>query len=491
MTLYSSIGNCTPSAVPYPVILGAEFVAIEAQPVLNYNGSDIENRLWHNHGLLPTNASVNFCNVTLTHTHPGKDDMLHTQIWLPLHSTWNRRMVDGGVQIENALSVASWALTSPGNVDYNALQNFAFNGLIDGAMATKQVIESFYGHGPDYSYWNGCSQGGRQGYMFAQKFPKVFDGIAAAAPAINWSSFFFSSTFPQQVLSELAQNGLKRFPHECEFLSLRRAAIAACDANGGPVDGLISDMASCKFDARSMIGSPSNCSSPGAPSVISEAAAMAMNALWQGAQTSDGSFLWYPHGYQTDPTAFYGTLDNTCSDNGTCVPERNTLFTHWIKYFVKKDPDFDLNNMTRQDFVRAFNAGTRDYNSIIDTDYPDLRELRAAGGKLLTYHGLADQSIPYGGTGDYYDRVSALHPALHDFYRYFEVPGAAHCEAGQGGVPTGLFSALVDWVENGIAPETLVARNAEDRERLLCQYPKKAVFTGDSANYTVADFVCQ
>jgi hypothetical protein len=230
--------------------------------------------------------------------------------------------------------------------------------------------------------------------MFAQKFPEVFDGIAAAAPAINWSSFFFSSTFPQQVLSELTQNGLKRFPHECEFLSLRTAAIAACDANGGPVDGLISDMASCKFDARSMIGSPSNCSSSGAPSVISEAAAMAMNALWQGAQTSDGSFLWYPHGYQTDPTAFYGTLDNTCSDNGTCVPERNTLFTHWIKYFVKKDPDFDLNNMTRQDFVRAFNAGTRDYNSIIDTDYPDLREFRAAGGKLLTYHGLVSPTLP-------------------------------------------------------------------------------------------------
>lgn len=259
-------------------------------------------------------------------------------------------------------------------------------------MATKQVIESFYGHGPDYSYWNGCSQGGRQGYMFAQKFPEVFDGIAAAAPAINWSSFFFSSTFPQQVLSELAQNGLERFPHECEFLSLRRAAIAACDANGGPVDGLISDMASCKFDARSMVGSPSNCSSSGAPSVISEAAAIAMNALWQGAQTSDGSFLWCPHGYQTDPTAFYGTLDNTCSGNGTCVPERNTLFTHWIKYFIKKDPDFDLNNMTRQDFVRAFSAGTRDYNSIIDTDYPDLREFRAAGGKLLTYHGLVSST---------------------------------------------------------------------------------------------------
>jgi feruloyl esterase len=315
MALHQAIGNCTPGAIPYPVIFGAEFVAIEAQPVLNYTGSDIEIRLWHNHDLLPNNISVDFCNVTLTHAHPGKNDTLRTRIWLPLNPTWNSRMlmaggggwsagidqaapgmfggltegfatslVDGGVHIENPTSVASWALTSPGNVDYNALQNFAFNGLIDGAMATKQVIESFYGHGPDYSYWNGCSQGGRQGYMFAQRFPDIFDGIAAAAPTINWSPLFLSSTFPQQVLFELAQDGLKDFPHKCELLSLRQAAIAACDDNDGLMHRLISDPESCKFNARSMIGSPANCSSSGEPSLISEAAALAMTAMWKGAQ---------------------------------------------------------------------------------------------------------------------------------------------------------------------------------------------------------------
>lgn len=409
-----AMSNCTPQAIPYPVIFGAEFVSIEAQPVLNFTVSGLS-PIWINHGSLP-NITVDFCNVTLTHTHPGKNDMLRTQIWLPLNPKWNSRMlmaggggwsagfessvssmygavtdgyatstVDGGIHVENGASPASWSLTSPGNVDYNALQDFAFNGLIDGALATKSVIKSFYGQSPEYSYWNGCSQGGRQGYMFAQRFPDIFDGIAAAAPAINWSPFFFSSTFPQQVLFELE---LDEFPHPCEYDSLRQAAIAACDGNDGLIDGLVSDPDDCSFNPRVLVGSPINCSVSAGPSVISEAAALAMEAVWQGARTGNGSFLWYPHGYEAEVTAGFNILQSTCSANRSCLPSRLTLFTHWIQYFVKKDPNYNLNNMTRQEWVSAFHAGKREYNSIIGTDYPDLSEFRASGGKLLTYHGL-------------------------------------------------------------------------------------------------------
>jgi feruloyl esterase len=413
-----AIQNCTPGAIPSPSVFGAQFVDIIAQPVLNFTNSGFDTPLWLNHGLLP-NTSVDFCNITLTHTHPGKNDTLRTQIWLPLNPKWNNRMlmaggggwsagfeaafssiygsltegyatltVDGGVDNGNSSTSKAWAQTSPGNVDYDQLQNFVFNGLIDGAMAGKQVIENFYGSSPDYSYWSGCSQGGRQGYMFAQRFPDVFDGIAAAAPAINWNPLFFSALFPKQVLYELAQNGLKEFPHECEFLSLRQAAIAACDGNDGLVDGLVSDPDMCNFDPRSLIGSPVNCSSSGGPSAISESAALAMHAQWNGAETSNGSSLWYPYGYEADPTSFIGTLVNTCSSNGTCVPFQESLFTDWLRLFVKKNPNYDSTNMTRQEYVSAYKAGTREYNSIIGTDDANLEEFRAAGGKLLTYHGL-------------------------------------------------------------------------------------------------------
>ena len=111
--------------------------------------------------------------------------------------------------------------------------------------------------------------------------------------------------------------------------------------------------------------------------------------------------------------------------------------------------------------------------------------------KRLTFLVKADGAIPYGGTRDYFDRVSVLDPELRDYYRYFEAPGARHCIDGQGGSPHETFQALVDWVEKGIAPETLTARNAEDKERLLCLYPKKAVFKGNPSEYTAQDFVCE
>ena len=415
---FSSIANCSPRAITNPVIFGAEFLTIEASPVWNYTSGGVPNINNPNPGV---DARVNFCNITLTHTHPGKSSRLHTQIWLPLNATWNKRWmmaggggwsagstlafqsmsaaidagyatstIDGGVAMEDMLSAASWALTSPGNVDYDALQDFASRGLIDGALATKSVIESVYGTGPEYSYWSGCSQGGRQGYMFAERYPDVFDGISANAPAINWNSVFFGGTYPQQVLYEL---DLDAYPLPCEYDSLTLAAIAACDGNDGLIDGLISDPDGCLFDATTLIGkAATQCHSPDGH-VISEAAALAMNALSQGPLSSNGMGLWYGHGHEANATGELSIMASTCSNNGTCVPNRLSLFIDWLKYFVKKDPGYNLNNMTRQEWVSALHAGEREYASIINTNYPDLSDFRASGGKLLTYHGLVSITI--------------------------------------------------------------------------------------------------
>jgi feruloyl esterase len=296
--------------------------------------------------------------------------------------------VDGGVENENGSSVAEWALSSPGNVDYNALQDFAFNGLIDGALIAKSIIKTFYHSPPTYSYWDGCSQGGRQGYLFAQRFPDVFDGIAAAAPAINWSPFFFAGTYPHQVFYELNTTG---FPHPCEFEALEKAAIAACDGLDGLTDGLISDPDKCYVDPRTLVGSTVNCSATGGPSTISANAAIIMEAVWEGPRTQNGSFLWYPAGYEVNGGSLEAPgpeiLGSTCN-NGTCTPLRATLFTDWIKYFVEKNPNYNLNNMTRVEWVENFVAGEREYKSIMNTDFPDLSGLRRSGGKLLTWHGL-------------------------------------------------------------------------------------------------------
>ena len=288
--------------------------------------------------------------------------------------------VDGGVPTTDFLSAKEWALTSPGNVDYNRLQDFAVTGLYDGALISKSVVESFYGRPADYSYWSGCLQGGRQGHMFAQRYPDIFDGIAAAAPAINWAQFFTGQTFPQLVLSELGE-----VPHPCEYETLTKAVIDACDANDGLIDGLISHPDACSFDPYQLVGTPVECSEPG-PSVISKAAAAAMDAVWHGTRTANGSLLWPGTGYETSVTN--GVLATQCSGDGTCASPRLSLFTDFITYFVEKNAEFNIDSLTRDDFVRVFKKGVREYSSILNTDVPDLSEFRAAGGKMLTYHGL-------------------------------------------------------------------------------------------------------
>ena len=292
--------------------------------------------------------------------------------------------IDGGVPTNQFSSAASWALTSPGNVNYEKLHDFASRGLIDGALIAKEVIKSYYSSDPNYSYWNGCSQGGRQGLIFAQRYPDVFDGVVANAPAINWNAFFTSSTYPVQVLLEL---GHGNFPHPCEYDSLRQAAIAACDDNDDMADGSISDPDRCFFSSQTLIGTPAKMCNSSDARLISEAAAVAMNAVWHGPQSSNGTSLWYGYGYYAPVTEIYNVLASTCSNSG-CVPNRVSTFIDWLQLFILKDPERDVDNLTREEWVSAFHAGEREYASIINSNNPDLSEFRHRGGKLLTFHGL-------------------------------------------------------------------------------------------------------
>ncbi|KAI8936179.1 hypothetical protein NX059_006612 [Plenodomus lindquistii] len=508
-------GNCSPAGIPLPTLFGAEFLSITASPVVNYTSPPAS---YINNGRAPT-TPISFCNVTLTHTHPGYNDTLRTQIWLPLTSAWNGRFqmaagggwvagydagsfgqmsgavndgyatstVDAGVQTATSFTPEAWALKSPGNVDYNTLETFAYKSLHDGALATKSIIESFYGREPAYSYWNGCSQGGRQGYMFAQRFPEVFDGIAATAPAINWDKFFVASAYPGQVLRETGQT-----PNVCEYDTIFRAAIEACDGLDGLDDDIISHPDSCKFDPYSLVGKPAtSCrsASPPGPSTISEAAASYMNALWNGVRTEDGTLL-YPTADRSVNVTASGALVTRCFANSTCTATRNPLFGDWIRLFIEKDPNYNINNMTRGEFVAAFRTSVREYASIIGTGSTDLTEFKATGHKLLTWHGLADDLIPYANTRVYYDEVKRLDRKVDDYYRYFEAPGVAHCGGGPGGNPFGTFKALVAWVENGTAPNSLIATSPRNKTSLLCPYPKKAVFKGTSPDFSAKDFVC-
>jgi len=409
------LGQCPPQAVPFPTVFGAKFLSVNTALVQNFSAF-VSSRYYSNHPDINA-TNLTFCNVTVTHTHPGQNDTIITRIYLPIRSAWNGRFqgVGGGGWVAGLFELSDtemigavaegyatmstngglpsyepddWALLSPGNVNLYALQDLASVSLNDGTLIAKSIIKSFYGQPPKFSYWSGCSQGGRQGLMLAQRYPAAYDGIAAASPAVNWAHFFISAHFLQQLMNELGQ-----YPHSCELEALTAAAIKACDGNDGLVDGLISDPDACHFDPNPLVGSPLNCSAPGAPTVISKAAAAVANGAWNGATTSNGSFLWYTSGYEAPMGGEMGNGMTSCNGDGKCVGRPQDFFTQWLRLFIHKNTNFNVSSMTRQDYEQAFQVSVREYDSIIGTSYPDLSEFRKAGGKMVTYHGLVSNPI--------------------------------------------------------------------------------------------------
>jgi S-formylglutathione hydrolase FrmB len=292
---------CSAAAIPYPTLFGADFLSIETTLVQNYS-QIVHSGYYSNHGTVNV-TDVSFCNVTMSYTHPGQNDTIYVQVYLPT-DTWNGKfqMIGGGgwqaglyipskmgmvaavgegystistdAGLGSQVEPTDWALVSPGNVNLYLLENLASVSLNDAALIGKAVTTSFYGEAPKYSYFTGCSQGGRQGLMLAQRYPDAFDGIASSAPAINWSEFFMGDTWPSYFM-----NSLGVFPSSCEITAITDALLDACDGLDGLVDGIINDPYWCSFDPMTVIGQSFNCSDFNTTMQISTGAATLVEAI--------------------------------------------------------------------------------------------------------------------------------------------------------------------------------------------------------------------
>ncbi|KAK6585644.1 hypothetical protein PZA11_002371 [Diplocarpon coronariae] len=483
---FAAAGDCKAPAFDFPILPGAEFVTLRTTEVTDYPHSD-------------GSASLSFCNVTLTYTHPLQRDFITVQVWLPTKN-WNGRFLgtggsayatgvfdkalapaielgysaastDGGHKFEE-LSAESWAHASPGNINLYLLQDFASVSLNEMTIIGKVISEKYYSMKPKYSYWDGCSTGGRQGLMMAQRYPTGYDGILAGAPAINWPSFVVAEYWPQFIM-----NQLNAYPSECELESLTAAAIAACDGNDGHVDGIISAPNLCHYDPLTAVNRLTICSD-GSRRLISHAAAIVAKEAWTGPTKATGERLWFGLSYDAPLTGLANTISRNNVTRGSPFP----VSADWIRLFVKKDSSFSLTSITQRDYENIFHASNQEFTSIIGTDDPDLSQFRDAGGKIITWHGLADELIFPNGTTNYYDRVAALDPKVRDYMRFFQAPGVGHCGGGVGPMPIRALDALVNWVENGKAPETLDARgpsiNGLSRSERLCNYPLVSAYQG-------------
>lgn len=220
--------------------------------------------------LYPAYSNLSFCNITITLTHPGANDTVLIEVWLPPPTNWNGRFQAAGgggysvgfnaslgPAVGNGYAVAysdggnmgygfevlAQALLPTGEVNWALLENYSSRSIHDMTVASKEVIAAYYGKNAKYSYFNRCSGGGRQGYIEAQKYPTDFDGIMAASPAINTPKTIMSMQWPYVVM----QND-NTVPSQCVFQAFINASFQLCDGLDGVKDGLISDVAGCQFD---------------------------------------------------------------------------------------------------------------------------------------------------------------------------------------------------------------------------------------------------
>ncbi|CAG8973230.1 hypothetical protein HYALB_00006399 [Hymenoscyphus albidus] len=507
--------QCVPSTFGNIELFGAQVLAIDAKLHENWSLTTTASLV----GGEPIEVKdLSFCNVTVTYTHPGQEDNLKVEVWLPPADVWNKRLmatggggyVAGGthhafirqqmtlglsgnfaVSTRDAgLGVAEdatrWGLLSEGNVNLYALQNLAGVSLDDESIISKKIISDFYSDSLQYSYWSGCSQGGRQGMYQAQSNPTAYDGILAIAPAINWNGFFLGMFWPQLVMNLAGE-----YPYACELDVLNAAAVKECDGLDGVLDGVISDEELCGFDPFPYVGKPFNCSTTGKIMKISKIAAKVADATWKGPRFADGKFMWHGLGYD----AHLNEPGKTeCSADSTCFGVPQSLVANWISLFIARNPGFDLTSITHEQFGDMHRAAFQRYASMTETANPDLSKFKATGGKILTWHGIDDQLIPWNGTKQYYDRVTSLDPDTPDFFRVFAAPGIQHCGGGKGGFPGSAFEALVNWVENGKAPDTLpvsfTSAGGETFNQVLCPYPAKGRYDGVGDPKSASSFRC-
>jgi feruloyl esterase len=450
------------------------------------------------------------CAVKLTVNNPPSSDAVRVGVFLP--DVWNGRFqgIGGGGFVggnPDAPSVAAlnagyvtagtdtghagaggngaFALNSDGTLNWQLINDFSYIGIHEMTVTAKAVTEAYYGTGPKFSYFNGCSTGGRQGYMEAQRYPTDYDGVAAGSPAINWDRFMVA-----QMWGEMQMNLGGDFIPQCKFAAANTAAVAACDGLDGVTDGVIGDWQGCTFDARTLIGTVTACGT------ITATDADIINKIWAGPRDAAGNFVWYG----LLPGAAFGGLNGTLTNSsGVTSPLPFIVSLNHFIFWLARDPSFNWRTMTYAQFLQFFQQSVTEFNFAIGTRNPDLSAFHKAGGKIVGWVGTYDQLIYPQGSIDYYGRVVAKNHGIRRtqrFFRFFIAPGVAHCGGGAGAAPADPFGALVDWVEHHKAPKELlgVRRDTSGNivmTRPVCPYGKNAVYKGHGDTNDEKNFVCK
>ncbi|MFL6566239.1 MAG: tannase/feruloyl esterase family alpha/beta hydrolase, partial [Burkholderiales bacterium] len=361
-------------------------------------------------------------------------------------------------------------VNADGTYNLQFINDFIRNGMKQQILFSKAIAKTYYAAKPAYNYWNGCSTGGRQGYVLAQELPNELDGILANAPAIYWTRFQTAQMWGQIVMKDLVGGPIPA----AKLNQASASAVAACDAADGVTDGVIDDPRTCTFSARANV-----CGAPTAPAAncLTSQEADAIDKIWDGPRNARGNKIWFGLDRGTQLGGFF-------SLNGTPPFALGVTQFRWDEH----DGNFDWRTVSIGEYGQVAQDGSRNIADVTDT-FGDLEAFRKHGGKLLTLVGANDQLIMPRGVINYYREQASRHGKGNDpdfddqqkFYRLFRVPGAGHC------VVPNAFPALVNWVENGVAPAQILNQAGT---RPVCPYPQTAIYNGSGATNVATNFHC-
>ena len=465
----------------------------------------------------PIDEMPAFCRVSGL-IKPTSDSSIRFEVWLPA-AGWNGKF----------LGVGNGGFA--GSIDYNALAgdlkrgyataatdtgheadgvdaswafrhaekviDFGYRALHDTTQVAKSIIQSFYIHPPQHSYFDACSDGGREALMEAQRFPDDYDGILAGAPANFWTHLLAAGVDVAQAI----YGNPAAYISSVKLPAITAAVLAACDAQDGVKDGFINDPPRCRFDPSVLL-----CKDVESRSCLTAPQITSLKKLYAGGQDSHGEQI-FPGFMPGGETSGWSQWLMGPGPGGSFSA---IYLENYFRYVVFEDPAW--NPLTAKVDAAERKADEKTARALNSTD-PDLSRFEGRGGKLILYHGWSDPAISPLNTINYYNRVvkAAGAQKAESFIRLYMVPGMQHCIGGPGpssfgqlgtktaqGPERGIYAALEEWVEKGTAPADVIATKYVEGNsakgvqmtRPLCPYPQIANYkgSGDTNDYT--NFSC-
>jgi tannase len=532
---------CTSSYVrshlPAPGVyqgLSIDPASVAANPV---RGASVANQPFY------PDAVFDYCNVSFSYSHNGLQDKVTLSYWLPAPSKFQNRflatggggyainsgnaslpggiiygavagMTDAGFGAAQSNTITQW-LAANGTLDWQKVYMFGYQGIREMSQLGKAFTKSFFNMTQSnetlYTYWQGCSEGGREGWSQVQRYADSFDGAIIGAPAFRWA---FQQT--QLLYPGVVEQTMGYYPSPCELQKIVNETIAHCDPLDGRVDGVVArtDLCYTQFvegsNFSALAGLPYSCpaapAAAGAPATplqqgnVTKQAVAVVKKILEGPHDSQGRRVYFAPTPGAEMTEAQTAYNAASGQWGLSVLALGGVFVEVELRLLNGSNIANLNGVTYDTLKEWITLGMQRYEGVLETTWPDLTPYKAVGGKVLMFHGESDWGIPTASSVRYWESVrKIMYPgvgyndsvaAQNEFFRLFLVPGATHCAPNiaqpDGAFPQTNLAVMIDWVEKGKAPQTLNATvlmgENKGQNQQICAWPLRPVWTGNATN---------